>query len=130
MSFIKRRFKILHLSTVSFKILEFNDACSMRISCIPHCSYLHPAVTISELQDVRTVISIIPAPCNTGQCEGDAVILSLFVINHSPDKMTLLSTVITLILLIGLGSLAEVISCQSELGLRSSVESSLLSSSS
>ena len=79
MSLFKRRFKIPHLSTVSFKILEFNDACSMIASCIPHCSYFPPAVTISELKDIITSVISIISPCNMGQYEGDAAILSLFV---------------------------------------------------
>ena len=50
----------------------------MKASSIPHCSYFDPAITISELQDVISVISII-SPCNMGQCEGGEAILSLFV---------------------------------------------------
>ena len=45
---------------------------------------------------------------------------------HSPNSRTLLSTVDTLTPHIGLGILADVISCQSEPGLSNSVESSLL----
>ena len=48
---------------------------------------------------------------------------------HSPNSKTLLSTVDTLTPSIGLGSLAEVISCQSEPGLSTSVESRKLSPS-
>ena len=52
----------------------------MFISCIPHFPYFTPAVTIPVLQDIRTVISNTNiSTCNTGQCEGDAAILSLFV---------------------------------------------------
>ena len=49
---------------------------------------------------------------------------------NSPNSKTLLSTVDTLTPVIGLGSLAEVISCHSEPGLSSSVESRVLKSSS
>ena len=49
-------------------------------SCISHCSYLTPAVTIPVLKDIIiSVISITISPCNTGQCEGGEAISSLFV---------------------------------------------------
>ena len=58
----------------------------MIISCIPHCSYLPPAVTISVFQNVRTAISrdsiSTISPCNTGQCEGGEAILSLSCLTH------------------------------------------------
>ena len=73
--------KIQLLITISFEILKFNYACSMRASCIPHCSQLPPSVTISELQNVSAVTSTI-SPCNTGQCEGGEAILSLLCLTH------------------------------------------------
>ena len=49
-------------------------------SCISHCSYPTPAVTIPVLNDIIiSVISITISPCNMGQCEGGEAILSLFV---------------------------------------------------
>ena len=75
--------KIKLLITVSFKIFKFNDTCSMRASCVPHFSYLTPAVTISELKDIIISVISISSPCNTGQYEGGAAILSLLITHQT-----------------------------------------------
>ena len=77
-------FKIKLLITELFKIFKVNDTCSMIASCIPHCSNLTPAVTVPVLEDViiQPVISIL-SPCNTGQCEGGEVIISLLVTHQT-----------------------------------------------
>ena len=110
------------------KIFDIDERYSMITSCILHCPHLPPAVTIFVLQDVRSEICrseicTIRSSCNMGQCQEGGV--NIMIGLHSPNSRTLLLTVITLTPYIGLGSLAEVISCQSELGLSNSVESSL-----
>ena len=72
------------LVTVSFKIFEVNNTCTMIASYISHCSYFIPAGTIPVLQYLSYVFftiipSIITAPCNMGQCEGGEAILSLLI---------------------------------------------------
>ena len=69
--------------TVSFKIIKVNQWYSMKISFIPHCPYFPPAVTISELQYISSVISITISPCNTGQCEEGAAILSILITHQT-----------------------------------------------
>ena len=93
----------------------------MITSSLSHSPQLAPAITILVLQDVIIVLITIISPYNIGQCEEGAVNIKICL--HSPNRRILLLTVITLTALIGLGSLAEVISCQPEPGLSTSVES-------
>ena len=83
----------------------------MIVSSILHFPHLPPAVTISVLEDVFTAVTIAITPCKIGQVR-DVRQLVILIFNLSSLSRTLLSTVDTLNPHIGLGSLAEVISCQ------------------
>ena len=113
------------------KLFRIDQRYSVTSSCILHLHspQLAPSITILVFQDVPALVTTIRSSCNTGQYYEGAV--NIIICLHSPNSRTLLSTVIILIPVIRLGSLAEVISCHtSEPGLSTSVESRWFQSSS
>ena len=72
----------------------------MITSSVLHCTHLDPENTVFELQDDISHFFIAIIPCNMGQCEGDAEIISVFVSNHQTGGLCcLMSTVVSFRLL-------------------------------